>query len=347
MALFLWLITHFSPAPLAVAKKFCHLLARRDALFNTALTKFSAAATILLVWEKLIDDVHDEGRTLSTKVKRRFRTMTSAAHSVLQSQGFDIAIISNAFSRQRVVECTKAESLARYAEATGEVLGHIYHHGAIIAGLHESAGVFGAIGRALGQIIYLLDSAVDYRQDIVRKVFNPLTTVCSTGHPTSSFPSQQTMDVVNAQLFKIRADIAGAIAVLPPNVRVQEALVNQLAAFTTQVCDQVIAPHPQQDTFRRCFPAWLSLPSIFGCPGSALAVGDNNTMDAFAQNAALLIIMIVVYGAICRGCRNSCACGRHRSSDDRITVDEGCGGVRTYRRDSCSGHYRNDDRGCC
>jgi hypothetical protein len=113
MALSLWLIAHFSPVPPSIAKKFCPLLVRCDALFDSPLAKFSAAVTILLVWEKLVDDVHDEGRNLSTKVKRRFRAMTSAAHSVLQTQGFDVAIISNAFSRQRVVECTKASN-SRY-----------------------------------------------------------------------------------------------------------------------------------------------------------------------------------------------------------------------------------------
>lgn len=69
IALLLWLITHFSPTLLASAKKVCPLHARRDSLHDNPLVRFSAAATILLVWEKLVDDIYDEGKTLSTKVK--------------------------------------------------------------------------------------------------------------------------------------------------------------------------------------------------------------------------------------------------------------------------------------
>jgi hypothetical protein len=81
--------------------------------------------------------------------------------------------------------------------------------------------------------------------------------------------------------------------------------------------------------------------SFISSPAIALASNGKGNASACYESLTFLAIMLIAYAVICRGC-----CGRGCSSrPDRVTVDHGCGGRKTYKRDSCTGRYRDD--GCC
>ena len=354
LSICLWIVLCFTPSAASVRKRLCPLLVWRNALEPEApITRFAAGAAVLLAGEKLLDDELDEGLKLSARTKTWFEGLSAKAQNVLQGLGCDPTPISTAFIRQRDLEQAWEEiDLASYAAPTGEVLGHLYHHATVLAGLPEHASALGAIGRALGKIIYLLDIVVDYRSDIQCNAFNPLIHAYASPvrRPLSS-PSERAMQNINALLAEIRSDIDSALQILPENVVVREVLGSRLGQCIERSLASAVTLHSEKTpAFSRSWFSrfgWQAGASFLMNPRMVLAAEGKNSIDQCAGNTVVLILMFFIYCAVCRGCRNSCVCGHHRQQDSRITINDGCGGTRTYKRNSCSGRYENDDRGCC
>lgn len=348
LTLCLWLILSFSSSPPPIRKSLCPLLVRRRTLVpETPLLRFAAAATILLAWEKYIDDEHDEKRSFPAKARKRFERMRDKAEAVFTELGGAPTLMSTAFNQQRELERMATGDLTEYATATGTVLGHLYRQAASLAGLQDYAEGFDTIGQSLGKIIYCLDSVVDYRRDASHDAFNPLILSCGSSHRPPSVLSGSAVEGVRVLLNHLRAIIVETLSVLPHHDLIREALVDRLETCLVKTLAGATSPQPEAAVQRCSEMSWQAGMMIFGCPKSAVAADGRISTDQCAGNIVLLVLMFFAYCAICRGCRNSCACGHKQRSSDRVTVDDGCGGQRTYKRDSCSGRYRSNDSGCC
>ena len=129
-----------------------------------------SAATVLLSYHKLKDDLADE------KGLRRFRAaLVLPVASILRRramkryQPLDV-LIREALAKLSAIEASESWSADEPAEAFGELLSHIL--------AHELDGAKGRIAREIGfhvgKWIYLVDAADDFFEDVKRGRYNPL-----------------------------------------------------------------------------------------------------------------------------------------------------------------------------
>ena len=129
---------------------------------------------MLLVREKILDDIHDENRRPFGPVLRWIDRKNRRANSVLESLGFRPLALEEAFRRQREIEAENSPELHDLASSTAEVMNYIYTHIAQLLGVPNLASAYGKIGRSLGTVIYVLDCITDYHHDFLSGAFNPL-----------------------------------------------------------------------------------------------------------------------------------------------------------------------------
>jgi hypothetical protein len=102
-------------------------------------------------------------------------------------------------------------------------------------------------------------------------------------------------------------------------------------------CSSVEKSNPLRSAFRWASVGWMLSPAV-AVAGSGVDTG----ISKCAESTVFLVLMLMIYSAICRGC-----CGNSsRRGRDNVTVDHGCGGKRTYHRNSWTGEYR-DRSACC
>jgi hypothetical protein len=171
MALCLWLAINATERRIKAGKKTCILLYRQE-IFDTnhPLLHYLAAQTVLLVAEKIKDDIADNGKRLPQKVLAWVGRKRIKAESILNAMGVSPRIVKQSFEMQRALEKTEVD-LLRLAEPTVIVMSEIYSSAAIVGGFPDFKSSFSTIGSALGQIIYFIDSVVDYKNDFFDKYF--------------------------------------------------------------------------------------------------------------------------------------------------------------------------------
>jgi len=93
------------------------------------------------------------------------------------------------------------------------------------------------------------------------------------------------------------------------------------------------SPILQASAFAHCFPQ------------VAFASDGSDSYSGCCGSLGLCGIMLIAFYFIFRGCFGSFR-GCCFSHPDEITTEDRCGGKRTYKRDSCTGRYR-EKSGCC
>lgn len=341
------LTIHYSKAPLPLRQKICPLLARRFVVDpKEPAIRFIAAITILLVAEKIKDNIHDEGRQLPKKIMKWIEKKSIKAHKELYALGFPAEMIAEAFAQQRNIEKEENTTLVHLTRPTAHVLAEIYGYIAKLtkAGEHEDA--FRTIGYELGQIIYILDTVKDYHTDMLNGIFNPL-------HDCGMMKSKQEKQTltpmkqreVDGLLNTIRNDLESIIHKLPSNNYIRELLTTRLTANIDK------AFHVTDEEPATADPFWLKekigrispLSLLLATPKQAFAANGSEVGGSCCGSLIGLVILLFVLRMIFKSfCGSNSCCG---SPPETVTVDHGCGGQKTYRRDSCTGKYR-DDR-CC
>jgi hypothetical protein len=324
-----------------VRKKVCPAFSINETLNQQhPLLKYLSAITILLVSEKVKDDIYDEKRHYPAFAEKWLEKRRKKADKILAQLGFDPLLIERTFEIQRLLESKEKIDLLQVSEPTAYIMSEIYTFTALVNKTPESEETLRQIGYHLGRIIYILDSLIDYSHDMHRNAFNPLQRCfASTKEITENIPQEakvQSYLLLNTALSNLQRllrDLPGSfglINALPERIRRKIESAMALPSYPVKEQEHTIWK------LRRMTP--LSLLSL---PDMALASNGREGGNACYESITFLIIMLVAYAVICRGC-----CGRGCSSQpDKVTVDHGCGGRKTYRRDSCTGRYRDD--GCC
>lgn len=148
-----------------------HPLRKRPTVYHSPTLDYCADASAILTYQKLLDDCKDErgGKKLCAYLARPF---FSGAYRKAKKRNPELA--------QTVAECLAA--LHTYetdptadpsADVPASHFGNLMY-AVFASGLSDTdARIAGAIGKAIGRWIYLLDAADDFEQDCRKNRFNP------------------------------------------------------------------------------------------------------------------------------------------------------------------------------
>ncbi len=345
MALCLLVALSYKKEEVRIKRNMCPLLSINKILpDDLPILKYVAAMTVLLVSEKIKDDIYDEKKKFPKKVLRWIGSRQDKAVSVLKGFGFKTKTVEKAFETQRILERRDDAELFQLTEPTANVMSEIYSFAAIVNGISEYENAFRRIGYLLGQIIYLLDSIVDYRHDLVTRTFNPLRTCFLTERDNTDFISEDIKEKVFPLLKMLQVNIERTLKELPENSYMKNIFVTRLSQKLEEIFETIDLPVKTNFTERI---RNALIPSFFSLPGIAFASNRKGTGNGCAESAVSLLfplfIIFLVYSIMCRGCLRGCC----SSSPDKVTVDHGCEGKRIYKRDPCTGEYKDERTGCC
>ncbi len=344
MALCLLLSLNINKQEFKTKRHICPMLSvNRILAYKPPALKYAAAITVLLVSEKIKDDMHDEKREVSERMMRWMVKKRKKAEGVLKNFGFDPVMVEKTFENQRALEKKKSGYLIQLMEPSAQVMSEIYSLVAIINRTPEYKDIFRLIGYSIGQIIYLLDSITDYRYDVLRRTFNPLLQCYSCQKENNaSIP-----DEVNERVFYLlkasQRNIERVLKTLPDNSYLTDIFINRLTEKIEQtVKTSNVSIQPDKisiiDKIREITP----LSFLFSFTSRyAFASNGKDWGNSCAGSLTFFIIMLIAYGIICKGCCK----GRRSSQSDEVTVDHGCGRQKTYKRDPRTGKYR-DNKWC-
>ena len=330
-----------NPAP--TVKKWCPLLSKNELITEqNTLFRFAASLTVMLTAEKVKDDILDEKKRFPKLFLKWIGNKERKARQLLPGIGFDPLRIEKAFETQRELENDNNSILIELTHPTGQVMAYIYGHGATIAGVPERKAMYANIGYQLGRIIYILDSFADYNNDMQSGAFNPLK-CCSSNkiRLNSSIPEgsgSEALKILNAAMVEIEE----LVAQLPGTTQYLKEIL------TTRLNERVNSYVTRNDTIVKERTSWfrklmnMSPSSLLSMPGLAFASDGRSGGSNCVGTLVSLAILFFACNCILSRCGVS-GCCHHRPKS--VTVDQPCGGSRTYHRDPCTGRYR--EGGCC
>lgn len=162
-----------------------HPMKKRSTFAESEETDFCAAAAVLLVYRKLMDDISDEKglkkfkALLAKPIFAGGRRKVLRRHPELKSLDSAMADLLEELS---LTEKEKASSADRPAEIFGRLLGEITAFG--YEGSKKT--VSAELGRAVGHWIYLADAADDLSEDFRKGRYNPLLDLYGIPHELPS-----------------------------------------------------------------------------------------------------------------------------------------------------------------
>ena len=145
-----------------------------------AFLKYSAAVNILLAYYKINDNAADSKYRLNIwdplkfLEKQKFRK----ARRALIDYGVDVELIDDNINEQfkKELSCvsfqTNQKYFQHYANATRSITGEVFKSSVSTIGRNELRNLFYTIGESFGEIVYLLDALLDYKNDQKHNKFN-------------------------------------------------------------------------------------------------------------------------------------------------------------------------------
>lgn len=307
--------------------------------------KYVAAIAVLLVSEKVKDDIYDEKKRYPERLLKWIKNQGDKTNGVMKDFKFNTGTIKEAFETQRMLEKEDDAKLLSLTEPTATVMSEIYAHATVIKSIPEYKNVFERISYSLGQIIYLLDCIADYKYDLMRGLFNPLHKCIPYRRDTAVSVVQNIKENVFYLLRNFQGNIKKALEELPEHTYLKDIFINRLPQKLEEIKGGCFLGKLNKLTFLEKIRNTLSL--SFLSPSYAFAWNGEKSGGWCCESLTTYIFMIFIillsYCIIYRGC-----VGRWCSSpSDRVTVDHGCKGKQTYKRDPCTGEYRDERNRCC
>ena len=186
--------------------------------------QIAASVTLLLTEFKLADQIEDSAKGRWRLAQKLYSPGFYKAAEFLQGQGFPVAALRDWRESQ-----AKREAAARSGEFCGsprEILAFVAEPTAIMTGLtfqHSAATLdYGAeiqrtmyeLGRAFGELIYVLDACDDYEKDARRGDFNAIRMAFGAS-PETETPNAEIREQSPAILQTIAARIERELFALP------------------------------------------------------------------------------------------------------------------------------------
>lgn len=139
--------------------------AKPYAWIRSCWSDYAADLSVALAYHKCLDDVADDD---SAKAKAASALLHSAYERATERIPQQCTAIEQAMELTRTLEARPDAPPDETAHVFGELLGGLFAHDQGIW-----AGAMRTFGQELGQFIYLMDAAVDYKQDEKAGSYNP------------------------------------------------------------------------------------------------------------------------------------------------------------------------------
>jgi hypothetical protein len=197
-------------------------------------SKFAAAATMLLISERLRDNLRDENHLGSKILLRLFRAQIRKARQVFLSMGFPCEYLDISTHNQRLVEAGNSPDLRACLEPTAFLVGEIFAHTGILANVPSNSYSLRSLGRAVGSLVTLTDACQDLYDDRLAETYNPIS-ACWQLHDNSFVPIEALAEVcavITEQLHQIRVCLNDLC--LPNFARLVENFLTEGMPFTVR-----------------------------------------------------------------------------------------------------------------
>lgn len=165
---------------------FLHPFHKRPIAEKNSSLDYCAGASAILIYYKLLDDLHDGGifKRISVRLTLPFyKRYMKRAVKKMPELGFNIlsAKIKSFLDRLSVLEKNNSPSSEQNAEIFGELLGEIFAFGLEVPEKAESCR---KLGFHIGRWIYIIDLLDDYEKDKKHGAYNPLLCAGYASLPT-------------------------------------------------------------------------------------------------------------------------------------------------------------------
>ncbi len=144
--------------------------------------EFTAAASILLTWYKLQDNVEDQEKVFSSQALKL--TFNRAKNKAARAWPKLDEVIRQGLLNQRLMEQNSKEGLLleEAARPFAELLGNVMQEAPITPEPEPQIRLgLSFLGQKLGSWVYLIDALDDYEEDVAKNRYNPLTYVEGEG----------------------------------------------------------------------------------------------------------------------------------------------------------------------
>lgn len=190
---------------------------------NDDVSSLIAAVHVYLVDMKIRDEIADSGKVRYRLVQRAIRPKKLQAIRYLQLQGVDVVKAEEFFSSQQQAE-RKGTNILDFSNPTEEGLALLFGEvGRLTEAGPKQTRALADAGRALGRIIYILDSYVDYPADVRCNRFNALaeafgdrvvldSRLCEEVRDMLALLLQEAMGDAREKLNQLRLERAASIA---------------------------------------------------------------------------------------------------------------------------------------
>ena len=150
-------------------------LSRRPRTGDKVSGRYAAAVSILLLWGKLEDNIHDENSLLAQVLRGLTRRHFCHAEAILLELGFPMERLKSLRESQQLVEADVAQrDLDSITDPSAHALGTILSHTATLTDNFGNCEPLTEIGKCFGRLIIVLDACEDYARDSRRKRYNAI-----------------------------------------------------------------------------------------------------------------------------------------------------------------------------
>ena len=183
---------------------------------SSAALKYAAGVQLLLADQYLADRAMD-GRRVHRAVRTLLTGRVQKARALLGSLGVDLDELDGFEQRQGSCEVRGQTDAEAAAEPTAAALSLVFGRLVDLPGagfaLRSSASrrALASLGRAVGQVIYLVDALEDLRQDLLGHAFNP----CLRETPAGPVIDPARVERCVALLLAAQASLRASLALLP------------------------------------------------------------------------------------------------------------------------------------
>ena len=321
-------------------------LQRKGAAFPNS-SDLLADISIVLFYEKLLDNEFDEKKNIPMIIRNRMGKKYKQAQNKLSKYLFDTEYIHNLMEKQRRLEGRGIHSLDCISEQTASMMAYIFK---FLSGFNNEAlanqQAFKALGFHLGKWIYIMDSLIDLEQDSLLRRFNPFLLKC--GFTGNKLQIHEIPEIIKADikvdLLKILRDIRAALSQITfyrNRNLIEGVVIKNLELKTTIVCNALERNSKNSRKKLRVLQASVAGVLI---PETVFA---SNGMDQLCESfiGPILVCGIVIYGFKTIFKCGHVGCCSNSSHPKEVQVKDGCGGKKTYKRD-LDGTYR-ERSACC
>ena len=317
---------------------------RKDVILTNELQAI-ADISIILFYEKVLDDEYDEKRKLPGFVKRSIQKKYLKAGKRLAGGGFDAGYIHCLMEKQRELEKQKINYLNVISEQTALMMAYIFK---FISKLNPKTdqNLYIRLGYELGKWIYIMDSLVDYEKDCLSNQFNPIRLKCNfiSQSPKINLLPDFLKKEIRQKLNNILLNIENTLSSIKINYN--RPLIHETFIYSLEKKTRVVFEAMSNSSTNSRRNMQILQASVAGTliPQAAFASnGLDQVCGSLIGPLMMCGILFYAFKTMFR-CKTvpCCPCG---SQNDSVVVEDGCGKKKVYKR-GWDGKYR-DHSSCC